>query len=588
MQFAVQPFLCLGNRPYCYLSLVASPRSMVPSSTCDEDRAILNLRLDWFWQSDVEGIDVRRNLMKCPDVRDSMVLAEVSWLLKRLNQLRTYFRFNTSNHTHMTNDWRYYYMRTMRHVSAAEKILENLLLKSSLFYFFHPAQLGTGLFFNAASLMRRLLTILPLMLSKDFRALSLSQRPSDSFWHGLEAGLLRDVALDVALPDTPEPCTLLAALQDLLVADGLRIEAGSDWSGALGREIRRSLDSAQQQLVCMHKHRGGRLLQHFMFPKAFVFFLFLDRLDCRKVAAIKANLLGQSFLRSNKNTFWMHVLPARHIESNHVRGKGDFHCGCTRLIVEQLEQSTGDSFRFVEVGASLGGCSWRVLTSNDRAFALAVEPYKPAADAMKRTAFENGLAYRFTVYESLVSAKSRCPGIVRNGFAHKFVDQYELKRLAVTQVENDCKTRTLSDILYSWSPATVDLLRIHANGFEMDVLRSAAESLHKIRALAIAMWTYRDFPQAYDPAAIIQLLLDSGCTARLHCLCVQPRKSMLPEMKELHNQEVVSALTKSEILTRETMTLMAFCGEKCKDLRSKICLNTTVIHCDFCFWGFMG
>ena len=59
-------------------------------------------------------------------------------------------------------------------------------------------------------------------------------------------------------------------------------------------------------------------------------------------------------------------------------------------------------------------------------------------------------------------------------------------------------------------------------------------------------------------------------------------------MKELHNQEVVSALTKSEILTRETMTLMAFCGEKCKDLQSKICLNTTVIHCDFCFWGFMG
>ena len=537
---------------------------MVPSSTCDEDRAILNLRLDWFWQSDVEGIDVRRNLMKCPDVRDSMVLAEVSWLMKRLNQLRTYFRFNTSNHTHMTNDWRSHYMRTMRHVSAAEKILENLLLKSSLLYFFHPAQLGTGLFFYAASLMRRLLTILPLMLSKDFRALSLSQRPSDSFWHVLEAGLLRDVALDVALPDTPEPCTLLAALQDLLVADGLRIEAGSDyWSGALGREIRRSLDSAQQQLVCMHKHRGGRLLQHFMFPKAFVFFLFLDRLDCRKVAAIKANRLGESFLRSNKNTFWMHVLPARHIESNHVRGKGDFHCGWNRLIVEQLEQSTGDSFRFVEVGASLGGCSWRVLTSDDRAFALAVEPYKPAADAMRRTAFENGLADRFTISESFVSTNSTCPRVVRVGFAHEFVDQDELKQVDATHVvEHDCQTATLADILNRWSNATVDLLQIHVDGFEMDVLRSAAENLHKIKTLAISMWTYRDFPQAYDPAAIIQLLLDSGCTATLHYLRVQPRKSVLPEMKELHNQEAVSALTKSEVLSLDTMTLMAFCGEK--------------------------
>ena len=121
---------------------------MVPSSTCDQDRASLNLRLDWFWQGDVEGIDVRRNLMKCPEVRDSMVLAEVSGLLKRLNQFRTDFRFNTSNHTQMKNDWRSRYMRTMHHVSAAEKILENLLLKSSWFDFFHPAQRGTALFFT--------------------------------------------------------------------------------------------------------------------------------------------------------------------------------------------------------------------------------------------------------------------------------------------------------------------------------------------------------------------------------------------------------------------------------------------------------
>ena len=43
---------------------------MVPSSTCDEDRANLNLRLDWFWQGDVEGVDVRHNLMECRDVRE--------------------------------------------------------------------------------------------------------------------------------------------------------------------------------------------------------------------------------------------------------------------------------------------------------------------------------------------------------------------------------------------------------------------------------------------------------------------------------------------------------------------------------------
>eukprot|EP00435_Cladocopium_sp_Y103_P031649 s1854_g8.t1 len=182
---------------------------------------------------------------------------------------------------------------------------------------------------------------------------------------------------------------------------------------------------------------------------------------------------------------------------------------------------------------------------------------------MRRTAFENGLADRFTILESFVSTKSTCPGIVRIGFAHKFVDQYELKGLAATQVENDCKTATLSDILYSWSPATVDLLRIHANGFEMDVLRSAADSLHKIRAVAIALWTVRDFPKSYDPVAIAQFLLDSGCTATLHFRFAQALHGGIPpESKELHNQEVISALAKSEIFTRETMTLMAFCGEK--------------------------
>eukprot|EP00435_Cladocopium_sp_Y103_P037023 s1854_g9.t1 len=180
---------------------------------------------------------------------------------------------------------------------------------------------------------------------------------------------------------------------------------------------------------------------------------------------------------------------------------------------------------------------------------------------MRRTALENGLADRFTISESFVSTNYTCPGVLRVGFAHEFVDQDELKQVDASHVvQHDCQTATLADILNKWSNATVDLLRIHVDGLEMDVLRSAAENLHKIQTLAISMWTYRDFPQAYDPVAIIQLLLDSGCTTTLYYLFVRPRKRTRPEMKELHNQEAVSALTKSQVMTLDTMTLMAFCG----------------------------
>lgn len=220
----------------------------------------------------------------------------------------------------------------------------------------------------------------------------------------------------------------------------------------------------------------------------------------------------------------------------------------------------------MEVGASLGGCTWRVLTLHPRAVVLAVEPYQPAADALRMTALENGLSDRLTISRSFVSTKSKCPkNTVRSAKAHIFVgdDEFHQLKNPARAVDNDCATATLSEILESWSSAHVDLLRIHVAGFELDVLKSAAETLHKIRCLSVALWTHRDFPKDYDPAAVAGFLQDSGCSIVLHFVSMPDLRPSV--IQELRDDAVVFALAKSEILTLDTMDLMAFCGDKRAD-----------------------
>eukprot|EP00438_Fugacium_kawagutii_P029368 Skav202086 [mRNA] locus=scaffold513:138255:140293:- [translate_table: standard] len=301
--------------------------------TCDEQRARLSLRLDldfvWF-----QHIDAAIDAARCPDVQDSIAMAEISALLWKMLRYRTRGRFNATNQTSYKSLWRHHVRRTMRHLAKAEKMLEALLLKNSLYDYFHPSHLGTAIFFHAANLVRSLQRFLPSLFYGNLRT---PQKLVDPIWRSLESTLHHDGPINLLPPESE--CSMLSVLPDLLRVDDLRIQAGSDWSGALGREIKQSLDSAQQQLFCMHKN-GGRFLKHFTFPKAFVFFQLLDRLDCRKVRAIK--LLGDDFDLWRHQTFWMHLVPARHIESDHVRGKGEFHCGWSRSIEEPgLQPSQG-------------------------------------------------------------------------------------------------------------------------------------------------------------------------------------------------------------------------------------------------------
>ncbi|CAE7412221.1 Ttc8 [Symbiodinium natans] len=166
--------------------------------------------------------------------------------------------------------------------------------------------------------------------------------------------------------------------------------------------MRRLLASAQATFACIHQghtsNANPRLLHHFMFTGSHLVFSLLDRLDCRIWSAVSTQ---------QPSPFWMRLLPSSFSEANTVRGRRQFHRdGAFQDLLQDLLKagnSTDSSFRFVEVGASLGGCTFHVLTSVRASVAVAVEPYQPTVEAMKQTASWNGLGNRLTVHQTFVS-----------------------------------------------------------------------------------------------------------------------------------------------------------------------------------------
>ena len=121
-----------------------------------------------------------------------------------------------------------------------------------------------------------------------------------------------------------------------------------------------------------------------MFSDAHLVFALLDRLDCRVWAPVTTPL--------RSGTFWMRLPPSSFTEANRVRGLRGFHFdrAFRDLLEEILAAGSPSSFRFVEVGASVGSCTFHVLTRVPSASAVAVEAYQLAAKVM-RTGTWNGL-----------------------------------------------------------------------------------------------------------------------------------------------------------------------------------------------------
>eukprot|EP00929_Paragymnodinium_shiwhaense_P067812 TRINITY_DN34096_c0_g1_i1.p1 TRINITY_DN34096_c0_g1~~TRINITY_DN34096_c0_g1_i1.p1 ORF type:complete len:508 (+),score=106.37 TRINITY_DN34096_c0_g1_i1:174-1526(+) len=370
---------------------------------------------------------------------------------------------------------------------------------------------------------------------------------------------------------TGPDCLLAQAAQFFAAADVVRLAAGVDWQGNASEDPRSFVARGQARLkLALEKWRRGWAAS---FPpgwlvvaltvSAIPLIEMLDRLDSRTVVPLElateetwpkltdavkgGNGVTLQVAWPPSQKFWMHVLPTRSIEANHVRGLRRFHCdgafmqwvlerrgmalrGAASRSAEAAPALPG--FFVVEVGAHLGGCSFYALTHLDAASrGLAIEPYRPAAEAMRRTAEGNGLGGRLEVLQKFVSDDGS-----RRAYRH-VQKPADLGRLLQQPDWNDAllnspsaspaaaggqqqpsqqplaRGEALEALLSERHVQTVDVLRVHVLGRELMVLRSARRyfQVRAIKAVAVAIFGKADgLCERQDAGAIGRYLREHG------------------------------------------------------------------------------
>ncbi|CAJ1402066.1 unnamed protein product [Effrenium voratum] len=486
---------------------------------CAAARTQLHLRLPWP-RLDVQEL---RRYQGCPDVLRSLSLVQ---LTNALLTARSSLLGNASNST----------VRARR-LGAKRRLQEGLvqlrnLLEAPLARRLAPAAPSdAAAFFRAAGLAEAARRLAPPLFRRKL------PRRAEGWWQTLKQHLGDDTPL--ALDDRESaPCTALRAAQLLAAAEALRAEStlSLDWSCADGRRVRELLTAAQRHLLCLLS--GDVSWPLLLWEEVLVFHL-LDRLDCRVWAPVEVG----------GPPFWMRLLPSRNVEANYVRGAGGFHCDQAFRSFVEAEKSP----LLVEVGASLGGCTLHVLTRHPGARAVAIEPYRPAAMALKRTA-ENGLADRLQVVEAFVSDQ---PGACRMSSQQAGQDWvvHQNWQLTPGPAESGCQVVTLDEIFSGLGPLGEQdvLLRLHVDGRELQVLRSLT-AVSRVARAAVALWPARDDSpagqEAYAPEKVAQWLWGHGFRLRL----VYSHEGLLAELKD---EEAVWALQSRRVPTVDTMTLLA-------------------------------
>ena len=494
---------------------------------CSWKRGVLNERMPWrgHWarHPSISSIAALRDYSLCPDLMGTAVLAEAAGMLNRfVPRLSRHHRpLNLTN----TSQWLAHIAEAKHWVRMSERHLLRLLTDGGLLRHFDPAHWSSAPFFRAVSFVRALFRAAPL-LGREMKRRHLSINHL-VWWRTLKTQVTSDGPMYLSLPDPIGACTLPLVVSDLLQIDSLRFQADPTWDDTAGLQIRQLLASAQANLDCMIRDR--RLLDQFMFSGADTFFALLDRLDCR-LWSVVTTPLGPS-------KFWMRLLPLPFTEANRVRGLRKFHCdGALRdLLEELLPKPASHAFRFVEVGPSLGGCTFHVLTRVPAAYAVAVEPHQVAAEALRLTATWNGLADRVAVRQAFVSDTT---GACRISLLGKIYDTrnpewaFEQAGSELAEASN-CDAASLDEIITStWGVSgTVDLLRVHVDGREEMVLKSLHNRLSpaSIQAIALAMWPFREEDALYDPAAIAHLLRTRGYELQLQFITAASTKESLLE-----------------------------------------------------------
>eukprot|EP00928_Gymnodinium_smaydae_P027003 TRINITY_DN21029_c0_g1_i1.p1 TRINITY_DN21029_c0_g1~~TRINITY_DN21029_c0_g1_i1.p1 ORF type:complete len:475 (+),score=113.54 TRINITY_DN21029_c0_g1_i1:298-1722(+) len=337
---------------------------------------------------------------------------------------------------------------------------------------------------------------------------------------------LADGRRDVSRARSGRRCSATQAALLLAAADVERLRLaethGPEWWMPAGAEARRRLEQGQacmqEALLDLLPSAGaavggpGALVLGLAASSSWAVAIeILDRLDSKAVVPLELARAGR--------IFWIHLLPTRNIEANHVRGLRTLHCDVEfKDFFSRRKRPSRETglLGFVEVGASLGGCTFHALTEDPDALALAVEPYRPAAVAMRRTAAANGLADRLAVLEAFV-CDERCGGLhayqARRTVLAPWLQQPDWADDKTCDPRSDggfCVPAVrLDKLLQERGFWTVDVLRIHVLGRELAVLRSAVGLLEarRIRAVVVAIFGKDDDRCSTQEAVEIARLL---------------------------------------------------------------------------------
>ncbi|CAE7595904.1 SmB [Symbiodinium natans] len=268
-------------------------------------------------------------------------------------------------------------------------------------------------------------------------------------------------------------------------------------------------------------------------------FELLDRLD--------SNVLEEIYLPDSVthsvSPFYVHLLPTRNVESNHVRTFFELHCDKVFKDLVTEHRSLVRPLTVVEIGSHLGGCIlWALTHLPEETRGLAVDAYAPAVAALRRTVEQNRLADRLAVLERFVCKGDRkFAATLRQTGKHLVqpawgeVSDGEVTTSPAHQVE--CVS--LQAVLEEMHVDQVDLLRIHVLGREFDALRSAEHFLQtgKIKTAAISIGQ-----DSIGLEAMAQMLLRHGYTLQLHGFT---------------NLDVLALFRSQQILPKSAQTMIA-------------------------------
>eukprot|EP00930_Biecheleria_cincta_P059942 TRINITY_DN45652_c0_g1_i1.p1 TRINITY_DN45652_c0_g1~~TRINITY_DN45652_c0_g1_i1.p1 ORF type:complete len:604 (+),score=62.75 TRINITY_DN45652_c0_g1_i1:207-2018(+) len=247
-------------------------------------------------------------------------------------------------------------------------------------------------------------------------------------------------------------------------------------------------------------------------------FSVLDRLESLMAPPLALDTASESW---KHRLFFMHLLPTNSIESTQVRGFMDLHCDMPfkNMLLAKGQLLRGSAqIRVVEVGAHLGGCILHAITHlGDQARGLAIEPYAPAAAALRRTVVTNGIEKQLMVDDRFICADSRqqfIPRTIQSGILY----QTEWEQVSSSTAFDADRTRTkacasLTTVLKESRFDAVDVLRVHVLGRELEVLQSAQPMLAAGRVRSIAVAVLCDHGQSMfgqDIGRIAQLLHSHG------------------------------------------------------------------------------